>query len=954
MSSGSRCPQRYWSVLAVGALALTLGLPAQGQSAQDQPIVIDPAKRRAITQEVLSSQRDPRGREQKLEALRAYERFVMEDLVGRSALRAEAMHNLGDLYSEIETATERTARGRSSSVPSPSRAKSIAVYERLLALYPGRAENDGALYQLARAYWETGRLDDAAARLRRILTEHSKSAYASEAAFRLGLRAFSVRDFSGAADLFAKAARGHDPELVAAARFHLGWTLLNLQEYRSAADAFASILDTAATKRRATPNSFTLSEFPEAEATFLSEVVKALLLAFDYLGGPDAMAAYFKAGERRPYEETLYRTLGGLYQEQDRTADEVAAYETFLTVAPLHREAPRFQVAVAETYARAKRQAAVIQARERLAERYGSGTPWARANPEAAKQVAQPLVKDALYQLALYEHAQAQNTRRVAAWEKAVGRHDRFLASFPRDVNAARVTWLRGEALFELQRYAEAADAYQRSAYDYPLHAQTREAAYAAVAARERLIPADGAVAPDAAERLAATASRFVETFPDDGRNPDLLMKAAQSAERANRTDLADSLARRLVERYPTSRWAAPAQRIIGQSLYDKGRFLEAEQTFRRARTDAADSEMAALNALAASALYQRATQDRRDGRTVDALNEFIRVASDYPSTSLAPSALAEAAQISDTSGRSTDAAALRRRLVDTYPNSAEAPAALRMLAGAAEASGDLAGAIEWYERLAARSEPAARDELAWTVAALAERASDWKRAESTLGALAARSDLPAAQTVEAGFRAADAAARQGRGAAGAGFREAALARYRTWRTQDPARELTRADVLAAQALVELGDQRAAACAAIHLREPLERTLSDKRAALDASLDAYTEAVTVRVPETTTAATHKIGTALDEFFQALLASERPSGLTDEQREQYTFLLEEQAAPFEERAVSAYEANVRRAQELGLYDGWIAKSYERLAALRPVRYHRPEAPELVHSDWDRAP
>jgi hypothetical protein len=130
------------------------------------------------------------------------------------------------------------------------------------------------------------------------------------------------------------------------------------------------------------------------------------------------------------------------------------------------------------------------------------------------------------------------------------------------------------------------------------------------------------------------------------------------------------------------------------------------------------------------------------------------------------------------------------------------------------------------------RGEPAARDELAWRVAALAEQAPDWKRAERTLGALASRSDLPAPRTVEAGFRAADAAAQQGRASASAAFSEAALARYQAWPTQDEAREHTRADVLAAQALVDLGDRRAAACAAIRLREPIERALSEKRAAL--------------------------------------------------------------------------------------------------------------------------
>jgi hypothetical protein len=207
---------------------------------------------------------------------------------------------------------------------------------------------------------------------------------------------------------------------------------------------------------------------------------------------------------------------------------------------------------------------------------------------------------------------------------------------------------------------------------------------------------------------------------------------------------------------------------------------------------------------------------------------------------------------------------------------------------------------------------------------------------------------------VEAGFRAARAAAQQGRTAASDTLRDAALTRYRTWRAREQARDLTPADVLAAHALVDVGDRRADLCAAIRLREPLERTLNEKRSALNAALEIYAEAVAIRAPDTTTAGTHKIGLALDEFFRSLLDSEPPAGLTAEQLEQYRFLLEEQAAPFEERAVGAYETNVRRTQEVGLYDDWVGQSLDRLAALRPARYRRPEAPELLQHGLERVP
>ncbi|MFZ5863379.1 MAG: tetratricopeptide repeat protein [Nitrospirota bacterium] len=944
---------RARSRLAWGALALVLSGAASVAPAAGESYVVDPAKRRAITQDVLSSQRDPRGKAAKLDALRAYERFVMEDLAGRSALRADAMHVLGDLYTEIETAADRAPLAKAGPPPARTRAKSIVVYERLLAQYPARADNDGALYQLARAYDETGRPDDAAAGLRRLMTDYPKSTYLPDAAYRLGLRAFAAREFPRAADLFRRAARGQDPALVEAARFQLGWSALNLQEYRQAADAFVAILDTAVAARRQIGAGFALADLPEADAAFINEVVKALLLSFDYMGGADEMRAYFAGSERRSYEETLYRTLGALYQEQDRTQDAVATYHAFLAAAPMHPNAPRFQSAVADAYTRAKRQAALLEARERLADYYTPGTPWARANPDAWAQVAQPLVKDALYQLALYEHSHAQQTRQPAAWTKALARHDRFLAVFPKDVDAARVTWLRGEALFELGRYADAADAYRRSAYDYPRHPQTRDAAYAAVTARDRLIPADGSVSPEAADRLAADSSQFIAAYPDDPRNPDLLMKAAETALRAGRAESASELASRLVGAYPSSRWTSQAHRLIGQGLYDRGRFLDAERAFRRAIAGADPKQASALTALAAAALFQAADHDKTNGRAADAIQALLRAAADYPATTVAPAALSEAAALHAQAGRPADAVAVWRRLAEQYPASDDAPTALRNLATAAESSGDLPAAITWYDRLAARSDGGPRDELTWTIADLAERARDWPRAERALTALAARPDLPPERAIEAAFRAGRAAAELRRPAA-ATLTDGALTRYREWRGQRGIQETTQADLLAARALVALGDRHAAAGAAVRLKDPLEHALVQKREALNSALAAYAEAADIKIAATSTEATHKIGAALEEFFRALLASDRPAGLTADELEQYNFLIEEQAAPFEDRAVGAYEANIRRVQELGLFDAWIATSVERLAELRPARYRRPERLELLRRDLEAAP
>jgi tetratricopeptide (TPR) repeat protein len=73
---------------------------------------------------------------------------------------------------------------------------------------------------------------------------------------------------------------------------------------------------------------------------------------------------------------------------------------------------------------------------------------------------------------------------------------------------------------------------------------------------------------------------------------------------------------------------------------------------------------------------------------------------------------------------------------------------------------------------------------------------------------------------------------------------------------------------------------------------------------------------------------------------ALLASERPPGLSAEELEQYDLLLEEQAYPFEEKAIGIHEANARRAAD-GIYDQWVRRSYAALAEMKPARYDRTE-------------
>ena len=74
--------------------------------------------------------------------------------------------------------------------------------------------------------------------------------------------------------------------------------------------------------------------------------------------------------------------------------------------------------------------------------------------------------------------------------------------------------------------------------------------------------------------------------------------------------------------------------------------------------------------------------------------------------------------------------------------------------------------------------------------------------------------------------------------------------------------------------------------------------------------------------------------------QNRLNSERPDGLSELELEQYNLVLEEQAYPFEEKAIIVHEKNIELLS-IGVYNKWIDKSIAKLAVLMPARYAKAE-------------
>ena len=261
-----------------------------------------------------------------------------------------------------------------------------------------------------------------------------------------------------------------------------------------------------------------------------------------------------------------------------------------------------------------------------------------------------------------------------------------------------------------------------------------------------------------------------------------------------------------------------------------------------------------------------------------------------------------------------------------------------RKLAVAYVEAGQPARAAVEFERVAAREteEPEVRRAALWQAAELQQAAGDRAAATRVYTDYVRRYPVPAGPALDARQTLAD-LARDANDAAG---RQRWLEEIIVADRAAGAERTDRTQFLAANAALELARPLDAAARSIRLALPLEKSFPAKRKALESALTAYGRAEEYGVAQVTTAAAYAMADLYRHLGRALLESDRPRGLAADELEQYDVLLEEQAFPFEEKAIGIHERNARLAAQ-GVYDEWVQKSYAELAQLNPGRYARVE-------------
>ena len=848
------------------------------------------------------------------------------------------------------TATNDAPAGAGPSLPAESPAgaedptgplEAIALYDRLLAEYPSYEHRDQVLYQKARAYDELGRTEEAIETMERLIEANPHSAHYDEVQFRRGEYFFTRRQYRDAESAYADViALGDTSSYFEVALYKLGWTLYKQEFYEEALHRYMALLD----YNISVGYDFDQTRSEDDERR-VSDTFRVISLSFNNLGGPETVPGYFSTFGNRSYEDRVYNNLGEHYLDKLRYDDAAKTYRSFVGLYPFHRSAPHFSMRVVDTFTRGGFPKLVLEAKREFASKYGlQADYWRHSAPEDSPEVLAYL-KANLKDLANHYHAEYQATKeqenKRASYGEALRWYGDYIASFPDDPDTPPIHYQLADLHLEHENFAEAAVQYERTAYEYEPHEQSAAAGYAAVYAyRKQLEESGDAQQAGVRRNTVASSLRFADTFPDHEHAAAVLGAAADDLYEMEDYAGAIETARRVLETYPAAELSIrrSAWLVTAHGSFEAADYPQAEVAYDQvlALTPEGEERDALVDNLAASIYKQgELANEAEDYRA--AADHFLRIRAEASTSTIRANAEYDAGAALLKLESWTEAATVFEAFRSTYPDHELHLESTRQIAYAYKQDGQLPRAADEYDRLATEAEdPAVRGEALLVAGDLYEQSELAWRALDVYGRYVEEFPRPVEMALEIRFRIAGIheAAREERlyhhELAEIVRIEAAAGPERTGRTR----------TIAARSALVLAELNYRAFTAVKLLQPFEASLQEKQRHMDVTIESMQHLVDYEIADVTAAATFYMAETYLDFSRSLAESERPADLLAEDLLDYEMVLEEEAFPFEERAIDVHEKNLELLQA-GVFNEWTAKSLGKLAGLVPGRYAKEE-------------
>jgi tetratricopeptide (TPR) repeat protein len=821
--------------------------------------------------------------------------------------------------------------------------EAIELYKGLLKKYPLFERNDQVLYQLSRAYEETGQIEIAMDTLDQLISKYPQSRHIDEAQFRRAEYFFTRKKYLDAEESYqAVIDAGEGSEFYELALYKQGWAYFKQDMYEEALRDYIKMLDYKI------DNGYELDNIDnKIEKKRIDDTYRVISLSFSYLGGAESIVEFFDKHGHRFYEASIYSHLGEYYLTKRRYADAAKSYETYIDRNPISKEAPYFNIRMIEIFKKGGFPRLVVDAKKEFSKTYSLNSNYWTFYDINANPMVLAFLKSNLIDLANHYHALYQDKRlrkqKEENYQEAIFWYREYLGSFPEEKEAPKLNNQLAGLLLEHKDFLGAATEYERTAYNYLTHEDSASAGYAAVFAyREYLKVANQSQRNVIKREIIRSSIKFADYFPTHKHAAIVLVAAVDDLYALEDYEQAITYGRRVIKVYPDAdkKLLRSSWMVVAHASFDIANYKDAEAAYTQtlALTDKKDKRYVALTENLAASVYKQGEQARKLGDHKVAADHFLRVAKVAPNSKIRPTAEYDAAASLMLLKQWGAVATVLEGFRKLYPDNKLNNDITKKLAVVYKEDGKYLKSAAEFERIEKENpdDEALRREALSQAAELYVKVDEKNKALLVYTKMVDYFPVPIESAIETRHKMAEIYLEQGARkqyffqlkqiVAG----DAVAGNGRTDRTK----------FLAAKASLVLAEPKLDAFKKVALVKPFKKNLKKKKQRMRAAIDTYTKLVDYQVGEVTAAATFYIAEIYYEFSVALLESERPANLNDEELEQYELVIEEQAYPFEEKAIEVHEKNMELL-DVGVYNEWIDKSIAKLAVLLPSRYAKTE-------------
>jgi len=887
------------------------------------------------------------------DAIKYYRELLEFDIDNRYRIRA--MKRLADLELEAGEQREMIDRAILSVGEMEEYERSVETYHDLLATYSDYSDNDMVLYQLARAYERMGMMEESMEALTQLVELYPSSPLYDEVQFRRGEAYFIEGEFEKSADAYQSVIQYGEASRFFYLSLHKhGWNQLKLDRYEAALDSFFALLDMKLGTMIMGEVPYSDFDVEQTEQELIDDTLYATALVFSYINDIDYIDEYLSKRGKQNYDFAIYETLAEFYLKQLRYHEAADVYTNFAVRYAESSQAAFFKQRVIDLYVAAGRYPEfVLQAKKHYVQVYGPNTPFWLKYSDDVRERLKPTIKSHLAALTEYYHALAQKNKKLRDYSEAETWYRALLKALPDDPDTPSFHYLLADLLFEQEKYAEAAKEYEFIAYNYQGFERGQEAGYAAIVSfREHMKGLQGDDKNKWRELQVASVLKYTKAYPNDQRLARVMTNVAEESFNSQDFEKAWMLAQRVTALGDAvdDDLAQSAWTVSAHVEFERGNYAEAEAAYKRVMAFAKKSKalyQKHFEWLAAS-IYKQAEEKRSEGELLASTRDFLRISQAVPpGIGIRATAEYDAATVFMELKAWPKAIRVFKYFQKSYPEHKLASQVPFQLATAyienaqplkaAEQYGAVAKAVNIYKTTI-------RQQAAWQAAELYQKANQRSLSIQAYENYVRNFSEPYEQSVEARHRLIQLYAATGNKAKqNQLLKQLVLGAEPTKATHTP-----RTRYIVAQAALSLAEAKMEAFRTVKLVEPLQKNLMDKKTRMKDALDAYNLAARYQVADVVTASTYRIGEIYQQFSSELMESERPKDLNEEELEEYDILLEEQAFPFEEKAISILESNTLRSAE-GYYDTWVKKSFNKLKELVPARYSKTEKGAEIVND-----